>query len=182
MASLRLEEVDILESTCDKPFRRPSIFLFHIRIQTAAIDADSHDTIQFRRRTRHFPYIIEIPHVAWIYPYASRTALQGAESQIVVEMNVRHDRQRAAAADFAEILQTADRWHGDTDNVASKPTDSFYLRQCAFQIIQMGIRHCLDRDWCATANGHSAQHDLSCLSHCSLSSGFLGIKAEPFNA
>ena len=91
-------------------------------------------------------------------------------------MDIRHDRHRAAAADFAEILQTSGRWHGDTDDIAPKPMNPIYLRQSVFQIIQMRIGHRLDRHRGATANGHSAQHDLSCLSHRSSSSSYLESK------
>ena len=165
MAPLRLEKLNIFKSACNKTFRSPSIFLFNIRIQTSAIDANPHDTAELRRRPRHFPYIIEIAHVARIHPHASRPALQRAKSQHVVEMDIRHDRHRTAAADFSEIIQTGGRRHGHTDDVASKPMDSIYLRQRAFQIIQMSIRHRLDRNRGTTADGHSPQHDLSCLSH-----------------
>ena len=129
--------------------------------QRPAVDADADGDAPLPAGIRHGPHPLLAADVAGVDADLVDAALRAQQRQLVVEMDVRHQRDvdtRLDGRDGPGRLLRGDRHADDLTPRLLQPQD---LLHRGVHVLRGGIAHGLDAYRRAAAHGHAAHHDLS---------------------
>ena len=132
-------------------------FLF----QRAAVDADADGDAPLPTGVRHGPHPLLCPDVTGVDAYFVDTALHAQQRQLIVKMNVRHQRNMDAGLDGRDRPCRLLRGNRHPDDHAPRLLQPEDLLRRGLHVLRDGIAHGLDAHRRTAAHGHAAHHDLS---------------------
>jgi len=135
--------------------RRMAVFFQQVFGQGTCIDSDPDGHLPFPGGGHHFFHSIPSPDVPRIQPQSIHSAFQGRQSQPVIEMDIRHQRDGDLIPDFLQGLGRFQSGHGATDDFTApfrQPMDLFHRGR---DIFCFSIGHRLDGHRIPSSDGHS---------------------------
>ena len=161
------EQARVIERALDQRLgRRPAEALQNVLLDRTGVDADADRDARRARRLDDLVHPVVRADVARIEPDLLHTGGNGSQRQLIVKMDVGHDRQGRIRADFLERVRRFQIGHGAADDVAARVSQRADLGERRLRIAGVGVRHGLHRNGCAAADRHRADHDLSCFHRC----------------
>ena len=152
----------MLESGLDQRFCGGMAVLFQqALVEAAAVDADSDGNTPILADIHNCLDTILAADIAGVDTDLGCAALGSCDGQLVVEMDVSHQRQRTFPADFCEAPCALHVGHSETNHLTTRCMELADLLQRACHIGGLGIEHGLDDHGGAAADGHTANIDLS---------------------
>ena len=97
--------------------------------------------------------------VAGIDTQAVHAVFEHLQRDVMIKMDVGHQRDGGAGPDFAEGFRGFHGRHGHTHEIRADLFKTFYLRQGGSHVAGIGIRHALYGDGRIAAYRHVAHHD-----------------------
>ena len=144
--------------------RHAAVLDQQIFFQRPAVDADADGDAPLAAGIRHGPHPLFGSDVARIDADLVDAALRAQQRQLVVEMDVRHQRNVDAGLDGRHGPCRLLRGDRHADDLAARLLQPQDLLHRGLHVLRGGIAHGLDAHRCAAAHGHTAHHDLS--AHC----------------
>src|SRR5690606_22195491 len=99
--------------------------------------------------------------IARVDAQAVHPVLGDLEGDLVVEMNVGHQRYLHLAPDLAEGVGRLHAGHGDTHDVGTDVLKTLDLGHGGRHVAGLGVGHALHADRGVSAHGNIAHHDLT---------------------
>ena len=130
-------------------------------IQAAAVDADADGNAPVLADVHNGLDPVLAADVAGVDADLGCAALGCCDGQLIVEMDVSHQRQRTFLADFCEAPCALHVGHSETDHLTARSVKLADLLQRACHVGGLGVEHGLDDHGGAAADGHTANIDLS---------------------
>ena len=135
-------------------------------LQGAEVDADPYRDLLLLRRPHDRLHPVARADVAGVDPERVRARLNRRERAAVVEVDVRHERNRRPAPHLAERLRRLDVRNREPEDVAAERGALRDLRGKRRRVVRVGVRHRLDAHRRPASDGHSAYFNCSrCPSH-----------------
>ncbi len=157
-----LEIADLGEGRLDEGLRhRTPVLGFQVPVERTAVhpDTDGNPVILCFAGDRLDVHLVA--DVAGVEPQSLHTGFQRRQSQLVLEMDVGDDRDRAAGHDLRKPLRRLDLVAGDSDDVGTVGGECVHLLEGAVDVGRLGGRHRLDADRGVSAHGDVSDPDLS---------------------
>ena len=107
-----------------------------------------------RRRLHHCPHAVLAPDVTGINAQTIDAKLGHTQRDLVVEMNVGHERYADLLFDFSKGLGRLHGRHGHAHDVGAGLDQTPDLRHRRRHVSSLGVGHALDADGRTVADGH----------------------------
>ena len=114
-------------------------FLFH----RSAVHADPDRDVVRLRAVRHHPDTVLPADISRVDPQLRDSVLRGADRQLIVKVDIRHQRHRAPVRQGFHRFRAGLVIHADPHQVAARVMQRADLRQGGFRIPGIGIGHAL---------------------------------------
>ena len=139
-----------------------AIFFQQLLVKAAAVDADADGNVALLADLHHSLHPIFTADIAGIDANFGRTALSGGNGQLIVKMDVRHQRQRGLFADLSKAAGGLHIGHRQTRHLTAGGLQRPDLGQTSLHIGGLGVQHGLDHHRLTAADLYIAYADLSC--------------------
>src|SRR5690606_26577053 len=141
-----------------------AVLLLQVLLQRTGVDADADRDAVVTRRVDHRADAILTADVTGVDAQAINAQVSHPQGDLVIEMDVRHQRHVDLLADFAKGFGGLHTRHGYADDVGTDGFQLANLRDRGRHVAGLGIGHALHRNGCIAANQHRAHADLTGLS------------------
>ena len=160
-----LEDPDVAERRLDHALGRgPAVLGEQVLLERAPVDTDPDRDLALLGQVHDFLHERRAADVAGVEPEAVHPLLERDQRELVVEMDVRDERDPDLALDLAEFLRRLAHRHRAADDVAAGRLERPDLEQRRLDVAGVGLRHRLHRDRRVTAHLQLAEPDLRRLS------------------
>ena len=132
------------EGAFHQAFRgRPAVLRQQVLFHGTAVDADPDRNMVRFRAVRQHPHAVFPADVARIDPQFRDSVFRGSDRQLIVKMDIRHQRNRTAVRQGFHRFRTGLVVHADPHQVAPRVMQRADLRQRGFRVPGIGIGHAL---------------------------------------
>ena len=125
-----------------------------VLLERAGVHADAQRDAAVARRLHHRPHAVLAPDVAGINAQAIDAEFGHAQRDLVVEMNIGHERHGDLLFDLPKGLGGIHGRHGYAHDVGAGLDQTPDLRHRRRHVGGLGVGHALDTDGRAVADGH----------------------------
>ena len=156
-----VQQPDVTHGAVHQRLRRDAAVLGQqVFFQRPAVDADADGDAPLPAGVRHGPHPLLAADIAGIDADLVDAALGAQQRQLVVKMDIRHQRDVDTRLDGWDSPRRLLRGDCHTDDLAPRLLQPEDLLHRGLHILCGGIAHGLDAHRCAAAYGHAAYHDL----------------------
>src|SRR5690606_622312 len=138
-----------------------AVFLQEVALKAAGIDADTHRAAMILGRLDHFLDALLAADIARVDAQTGRARLGRLDRALVVEVNVRHERDRDLAHDLLERRRRLLVGAGNAHDVGADLLQRLDLRDRRLHVRGQGVGHRLNGDRRVAADRDGADVDLA---------------------
>ena len=150
------------KSTFNQCFCRWMAVLFQqLLVKAAAVDADANGDLPILADIHHSLYPVFPANVAGVDPDLRRAAFRSGNGQLIIKMNIRHQRQLRLFADFRKPPSCFHIGYRQPGDLAAGFFQLPDLVQRTGHVRGLGIQHGLNHHRRTAANGNISNHNLS---------------------
>ena len=139
----------------------PAVLLVQPGVEGAGVDADADRDAPVLALAGDELDLLRLAEVAGVEPQAVDARLEGGQGHLHVEVDVGHDRHRAAGHDTGQALGGLPLVAGAAHDVGAGRLQGVDLGQGAVDVGGLGDGHRLHGDRGAAADRHRSDHDLA---------------------
>ena len=161
------DEVYLIQGALHDTLCGDAVVFFHqFFFQGTAVDAHADGDVTLLRSVYYGLYTFPASDIARVDADLVRAVLDGRQGQLIIKMNVRHQRNRNLLLNLAEGLRRLHGRNRAADNVAACRRQRLNLGHGSLHILCLCIGHGLDQDRIASSDDPVADfNNLRMLSH-----------------
>jgi hypothetical protein len=140
--------------------RRPAVPLQQVLLERSRVHADPDRDAALLGEADDLEHELLAADVAGVQAQPVHPLLEGDQRQLVVEVDVRDERNADLALDLAQLLRGLAHRHRAADDLATGGFQRPDLEERGLDVARVGLRHRLHGDGRAAAHLHVAELDL----------------------